>query len=283
MTLADLPTVDALLRTALTEDLGAGDITTRLTVAPETRARAQIVAKEEAVIAGVPLVRKLCDILGGGVDLHERVADGARVGPGAVLVTLAGPAHTLLPVERVALNLLQHLSGIATMTAHFVRLVAGTGCRIVDTRKTLPGLRILQKYAVRAGGGSNHRFGLADGILIKENHIAAAGGLALAVRAARAGAPHGMRVEVECRTLDDVRAALDAGAELVLLDNMTIPQLAEAVQFVNRRALVEASGGVTEKTVSAVAATGVDLVSVGALTHSVRAADVHMLLTPGIS
>lgn len=283
MTLADLPTVDALLRTALTEDLGAGDITTRLTVAPETRARAQIAAKEEAVIAGLPLVRKLCDILGGGVDLHERVADGARVGPGAVLVTLAGPAHTLLAVERVALNLLQHLSGIATMTAHFVRLVAGTGCRIVDTRKTLPGLRILQKYAVRAGGGSNHRFGLADGILIKENHIAAAGGLALAVRAARAGAPHGMRVEVECRTLDDVRAALDAGAELVLLDNMTIPQLAEAVQVVNRRALVEASGGVTEKTVSAVAATGVDLVSVGALTHSVRAADVHMLLTLGIS
>ncbi|MCK6553656.1 carboxylating nicotinate-nucleotide diphosphorylase [Candidatus Binatia bacterium] len=281
MTPADLPSVDALLRLALAEDLGAGDVTTRLTVPADAQAAAQIAAKDTAVIAGVPLVRKLCDLTGGGVAVHERVGDGARVRSGDALVALTGPAHTLLAVERVALNLLQHLSGIATMTARFVGLVAGTRCRIVDTRKTLPGLRILQKYAVRAGGGSNHRFGLADGILIKGNHIAAAGGLAQAVRAARAGAPHGLRVEVECRDLDEVGAALQAGAELVLLDNMTVPQLAEAVQYINRRALVEASGGVNEDTVAAIAATGVDLVSVGALTHSVRAADIHMVLTLG--
>jgi len=281
MNIADLPTVDVLLRTALAEDLGAGDITTRLTVPPETRARAQIAAKDAAVLAGLPLVRKLCDILGGHVDVRERVTDGERVRGGDVLVTLAGAAHTLLAIERVTLNLLQHLSGIATMTARFVSLVTGTGCRIVDTRKTLPGLRILEKYAVRMGGGSNHRFGLADGILIKENHIAAAGGLGRAVQAARAGAPHGMRVEVECQTLDDVAEALTAGAELVLLDNMTVPQLTEAVQLIDHRALVEASGGVNEDTVRAVASTGVDLVSVGALTHSARAADIHMLLSLG--
>ena len=279
MNVADLPAVDALLRTALAEDIGAGDITTRLTVDAATRAQAQIAAKDAAVIAGLHLVGKLCDIIGGRVDLHLHVSDGDRVRSGDVLATLAGPAHTLLAVERVALNFLQHLSGIATTTARFVSLVSGTGCRIVDTRKTLPGLRILQKYAVRVGGGSNHRFGLADGILIKENHIAAAGGLAGAVQAARAGAPHGTRVEVECRGLDDVTAALQAGAELVLLDNMTVPQLAEAVQYINHRALVEASGGVSEENVRAVAATGVDLVSVGALTHSVRAADIHMLLS----
>jgi len=281
MNIADLPAVDTLLRTALTEDLGAGDITTRLTVAADTRARAQIAAKDEAVVAGLPLVRKLCDILGGDVDVRERLADGTRARGGDVLATLAGPAHTLLAVERVTLNLLQHLSGIATMTARFVDLVAGTGCRIVDTRKTLPGLRLLEKYAVRMGGGSNHRFGLADGILIKENHIAAAGGLAKAVLAARAGAPHGMRVEVECETLADVTEALGAGAELLLLDNMTVAQLTEAVQLIAHRALVEASGGVNEGTVRAVAGTGVDLVSVGALTHSAPAADIHMLLSLG--
>jgi len=278
MDIFDLPAVDTLVRTALAEDLGAGDLTTRLTVPAEKRARAEISAKENAVIAGLPLIRKVCAAVGGKVDVREHVSDGRRVAGGDVLASLAGPAQTLLAGERVILNLLQHLSGVATFTARFVAAVGGSGCRIVDTRKTTPGLRVLEKYAVRVGGGFNHRTGLGDGILIKNNHITAAGGVAAAVGAARVGAPHGLKVEVECASFAEVDEALAAGAEIILLDNMSIDEMTEAVRRISGRALVEASGGVTLNNVAAVATTGVDIISVGALTHSVPAVDLHMTL-----
>jgi len=278
MDVFDLPAVTALVNAALAEDLGAGDLTTRLTIAADRRARAEISAQVSAVIAGVPLVRKISAALGGGVTVVEAVADGRSVAAGDVLATLSGPAQTLLAMERVALNFLQHLSGIATLTARFVAAVDGYRCRIVDTRKTTPGLRIVQKYAVRVGGGFNHRQRLDDGILIKNNHITAAGGIAPAVAAAQAGAPHGVKVEVECRTLDEVEAAVAARAEILLLDNMSVEQLAEAVRRVRGRAILEASGGVSLANVAAIAATGVDIISIGALTHSAPAVDLHMTL-----
>jgi len=278
MDVFDLPAVDDLVRAALAEDLGAGDLTTRLTVSPQTPARAEISPKEAVVIAGVPLIAKICAAAGGRVSVTPQVADGTRLEPGTLVATLAGPAQTLLAIERVTLNLLQHLSGIATLTARFVAAVAGCKCRIVDTRKTLPGLRVLQKYAVRAGGGFNHRLRLDDGILIKNNHITAAGGITAAVAAARAGAPHGLKVEVECTTFEEVDEALRAGAEIILLDNMSVAQLAEAVQRIGGRAVTEASGGIALDNVRAIAQTGVDIISVGKLTHSAPAVDLHMTL-----
>jgi nicotinate-nucleotide pyrophosphorylase (carboxylating) len=278
MDVLDLASVDTLVRTALAEDIGAGDLTTRLTVAPESRARGEITVKEAIVVAGMPLVRKVCDAAGGGVDVQELVADGARVVTGDGLAVLKGPAHRLLATERVILNLLQHLSGIATLTSRFVAAVTGCGCRIVDTRKTIPGLRTLEKYAVRVGGGFNHRHRLDDGILIKNNHITAAGGIGAAVAAARVGAPHGLKVEVECTTLGEVNEALMAGAEILLLDNMAVETIVEAVRRINGRAMVEASGGIDLDNVRSVAEAGVDIISVGALTHSAPAVDIHMTL-----
>ena len=279
MTVFDLPAVDALIKAALAEDVGAGDLTTQLTVAPERQARAEIRAKCEAVVAGMPLIRKVCDAAGGGIVVEEVVRDGTQVKPGDVLARLSGSAHVLLSAERLILNLLQQLSGVATLTSRFVEAAHTTNCRIIDTRKTVPGLRVLQKYAVRAGGGHNHRLGLADGILIKNNHITAAGGITPAVRAARANAPHVYKVEVECRTLGEVDEALAAGAEAILLDNMTPAQLTAAVKHIAGRAITEASGGVNLDSVRHIAASGVDLISVGALTHSAPAVDLHMLLS----
>jgi nicotinate-nucleotide pyrophosphorylase (carboxylating) len=198
------------------------------------------------------------------------------VKPGDRIATVRGPARALLTGERVALNFLQHLSGIATRTARFVKLVEGTGASIVDTRKTVPGLRALAKYAVRAGGGHNHRFGLYDGVLIKDNHIQAAGGITAAVQGARRLAPHLLKIEVEVESLQQVREALAAGADILLLDNMDLETLRDAVRLCKGRALTEASGGVSEETVRAIAETGVDLISVGALTHSVTALDISL-------
>ncbi len=279
MDVFDLPAVAVLVNTALAEDLGAGDLTTRLTVPAGAQARAQIAAKQNAVVAGMPLIRKVCEAVGGQVHVVECVADGAHVGSGDVLARLSGAAHTLLATERVILNLLQRLSGIATFTARFVAAVSGSGCRIVDTRKTTPGLRVLEKYAVRVGGGFNHRQRLDDGILIKDNHIAAAGGLTAALSAARLAAPHGLKIEVECRTLDEVTEAVAVAADIIVLDNMSPTQINEAVQRVAGRAILEVSGGVTLDNVRAVATTGVDIISVGALTHSAPAVDLHMTLS----
>ncbi len=273
-----LPTLDAdrIIALALTEDVGPGDITTLSTVAAEAQGRATFLAKAEGVIAGLPLLQRVFNQLDDTVVVEELVHDGAQVKPNTQIAVVTGRAQTLLTGERVALNFLQHLSGIATRTARFVSLVEGTGARIVDTRKTVPGLRALAKYAVRQGGGHNHRFALYDGVLIKDNHLRAAGGIEPAVRAARASASHLLKVEVEVETLEQVNEALAAGADLLLLDNMPLETLRRAVDLCRGRALTEASGGVNELTVRAIAETGVNLISVGALTHSVTALDISL-------
>ena len=273
-----LPATRALIRATLDEDLASGDLTSLLTVRPDTRARAEIRTKEPLTLAGVPIIRRVVEAAGIELRIEEAAKDGDRAGAGDLVARLSGNARSLLAIERVTLNFLQHLSGIATQTAEFVAAVAGCGARIVDTRKTIPGLRTLQKYAVRMGGGFNHRQRLDDGILIKDNHIVAAGGVMAAVLAAQAGAPHGIKVEIECSTMGEVTEALNAGVEIILLDNMSIDEVAQAVQRIAGRAVVEASGGVTLSSVRALAETGVDIISIGALTHSVPAADIHMML-----
>lgn len=273
-----LERLDRIVREALAEDIGAGDITTLATVPAEAHAEAQIVAKARGVIAGLPVAQRVFHHLDPAVEFRAAVTEGATVRPGETIARVFGRAHPMLTGERVALNFLQHLSGIATRTARFVALVQGTRARITDTRKTVPGLRALAKYAVRVGGGHNHRLGLYDAVLIKENHIAAAGGIAAAVTHARGFAPHTMRVEVEVRDVREIDAALGAGADIILLDNMTVEQLRAAVEQIGARALTEASGGITEENVAAIAATGVDIISIGALTHSVPALDLSMLL-----
>lgn len=273
-----LPTLDAdrIIALALAEDVGPGDVTTLSTVDERAQGRATFLAKADGVIAGLPLLERVFNQLGNTVVVKELVADGARVTPGTQLAVATGLAQTLLTGERVALNFVQHLSGIATRTARFVSLVEGTGARIVDTRKTVPGLRALAKYAVRMGGGRNHRFALYDGVLIKDNHLRAAGGIHPAVSRARAAASHLLKIEVEVESLEQVREALAAGADLLLLDNMDLATLQQAVALCRGQALTEASGGVNEQTVRAIAETGVDLISVGALTHSVTALDISL-------
>ncbi len=270
-----LPQVTAAVATAVAEDIGRGDLTTSLTVPPGVRASAALLAKQDGVLAGLPLVAKVFSVLGArDVVVRARAADGDAFRAGAVLAEVAGPAGDLLTGERTMLNFVQQLSGVATITRRYIEAVAGTRARVIDTRKTTPGLRVLEKYAVRVGGGYNHRFGLDDGVLIKDNHITAAGGIAAAVAAARRGAPHTARIQVECATLAQVDEALAAGADSLMLDNMTVEQLRAAVPHVAGRAILEASGGVTLATVRAIAETGVDLISVGALTHSAPAVDL---------
>lgn len=276
MSIFELPQVEALIRTALAEDVGRGDLTTRLTVSAGVEATGTLLAKENGVLAGLPLVERVFAAVGAGVAVTALATDGDAFTRGTTLATVEGPAAVLLVGERLALNLVQRLSGVATLTRRYVEAVAGTRARIIDTRKTTPGLRVLEKYAVRMGGGGNHRAGLDDGILIKDNHITAAGGVTAALRAARAGAPHGLRIEIECATLSQVDEALAAGADALLLDNMAPADLAEAVRRAAGRALTEASGGITLETVRAIAETGVDLISVGALTHSAPAVDISM-------
>jgi len=278
MDVFSLPSTRSLLRLAIDEDIASGDLTSRLTVPVDAEGRAEIRTKEPLCLAGAPIIRRVCEAAGVRLRVEAHAHDGDRLKAGDLVARLAGNARELLAIERVTLNLLQHLSGIATLTAEFVAAVSGCGCRIVDTRKTLPGLRALQKYAVRMGGGYNHRQRLDDGILIKDNHITAAGGLSAAVLAAQTGAPHGMKVEVECSTRSEVTEALNAGAEIILLDNMSIDEVRHAVQRINGRAIVEASGGVTLSSVRMLAETGVDIISVGALTHSAPAVDIHMTL-----
>jgi len=271
--------LSAAVRAALDEDLGAeGDPTSRLLGA---RAAAVLVARAPGVVAGLPAVDLvLAEVRArlrlGPAAFRTEVADGAPVAAGAELGHLAGPARTLLAAERTLLNLLGHLSGVATLTAAFVAAVAGTGAVVRDTRKTTPGLRQLEKYAVRCGGGVNHRMGLYDALLVKDNHIRAAGGLRRAVEAARAAGP-GLPLEVEVETLEEVADALDLGCDLLLLDNMELAAMAEAVRLAGAaRARTEASGGITLATARAVAETGVDFLAVGALTHSAPSLDVAL-------
>lgn len=267
--------LEAVVRRALEEDVGPGDATTRAVVPEEAAATARIVAREPGVLAGSAVVREVFRQLDARTLVRAVLPDGARFDRGATLLQLEGPARAILTGERTALNFLQRLCGIATATARMVER-AGPRVRVVDTRKTTPGLRLLEKEAVRAGGGHCHRMGLYDAVMIKDNHILAAGGIRQAVARARAAIPHTMTITVECESLAQVDEALEAGADLLLLDNMDPAALAQAVRHVAGRAVTEASGGITEETIAAVAATGVDIVSVGALTHSARALDLSL-------
>lgn len=267
----------ALVQDALDEDAAARDITTIATVLPGRRARATLVARESGVVCGVPLALAAFRLLDPEITIRIDIEDGGDVRKGADLLFLSGRARGLLSAERTALNFLQRLSGIASLTAEFVRAVAGTKARIVDTRKTAPGRRALEKYAVRCGGGVNHRFSLADAVLIKDNHLAALDGdIAEAVRRVRAHADPGTPVQVECDGIDQVRAAVAARAESVLLDNMSLTTLRECVALARGHCVTEASGGVTLATVAGIAATGVDRISVGALTHSAPALNLAL-------
>jgi nicotinate-nucleotide pyrophosphorylase (carboxylating) len=269
------PEIVACIERALHEDIGAGDVTTNSIIASIATMRGQIIAKQPGVVAGLDVAQQTFMLLDGRVSFTPRVDEGARVENRQVLAILSGPARALLTGERTALNFLGRMSGIATLTRQFVDAVAGTPAHILDTRKTAPGLRALDKLAVLRGGGQNHRIGLYDMILIKDNHIDFAGSLAEAVRRARAGA-NGLEIEVEARTLEDVRAALDLNVQRILLDNMTPEMMRQAVQMNAGQALLEASGNVTLDNVRRVAETGVDFISIGALTHSAKAFDVSL-------
>lgn len=269
--------LEDLIKRALAEDLGQGDITTAATVAPGQPGRARIVVKEpDIVFCGGLLIEPVFRLAGAEPEVTFVAPEGKRLGNGDRVAQIEGNLAGLLIGERTALNFMQLMSGIATLTRRYVDAIGGTRAKIIDTRKTHPGLRAVEKYAVRAGGGANHRFGLDSGVLIKENHIAAAGSVRHAIERAKKIAPHTMRIEIECETLAQVKEALKAGADAILLDNMSVDQLKQARQIVGEKILLEASGGVTLDTVRAIAEAGVDLISVGALTHSARAADLSM-------
>ena len=267
-----------IIAQALAEDRGPGDLTTDLTVDRSLLARGNFLAKEEVILAGWPVVVATFRFLSDNVSSQVFFGEGDRIAEGTVLGTVHGPACSLLGGERVALNFLQRCCGIATLTRQMVRAVEGTGVSVLDTRKTTPGLRFLEKYAVGVGGGKNHRFGLYDGILIKENHVRAAGGIEAAVGKARAGKGHLHKIEVEVSDMEELEQALKVGVEVILLDNMLPGQVRECVDRVQRRAVLEVSGGIDLQNIHDYACTGVDFISVGALTHSVRAADVSMEL-----
>ena len=280
--MTNLPALSKLLvadavRAALKEDLGrAGDITTQATIPKTARAKAVIAAREDGVIAGIALAREAFSQIDAAITFESCVEDGAHVAKGAVVARIEGFADGILSAERVALNFLGRLSGVATLTARFASEIAHTKARVCDTRKTTPLLRSFEKYAVRCGGGANHRFGLDDAILIKDNHIAVAGGVKSALRAAKDFKGHLVKIEIEVDTLEQLREVLAEGADVVLLDNMSLGDLREAVAMIDGRMIVEASGGVTLETIAGIAETGVDLISVGALTHSARVLDLGL-------
>ncbi len=272
---------EGLVREALREDLGrAGDLTTDAIVPPERRARGAIVFRREGRVAGLDVALAAFQALDPEARTEPRVPDGQDAAAGQTVAMVDSSARALLTAERVALNFLGRLAGIATATRDVVRSLEGTRAQVVCTRKTTPGLRALEKYAVRVGGGSNHRFGLDDAVLVKDNHRVLAGGVTAAVTRVRAHVGHMVKVEVEVDTLDELREALDLGVDVVLLDNMTLPMLREAAALARGRALLEASGGITPETARAVAETGVDMISLGWLTHSVRNQDVALDLEP---
>ncbi|MBN1460287.1 MAG: carboxylating nicotinate-nucleotide diphosphorylase [Armatimonadetes bacterium] len=274
----DLPesTMQDMVARALAEDVGTGDLTTLAMVDAEDQCRAEIVAQADGVIAGLSVACVVFRTVDPQVAFDAIVSDGARVSDGMTIAHIAGPTRAILTAERTALNFLQRLSGIATTTAEYVEAIRGTAARVLDTRKTAPGLRLLDKYAVRIGGGHNHRVGLFDGVLIKDNHLRAAGGVGEAVRRARAYAHHLLKVEVEVQTLEEVGEAIQAGADVILLDNMTVSEVRKAVALIGGRCLTEVSGGVTLESIRELAETGVDFISVGALTHSVTALDISL-------
>ncbi|MCL2158205.1 MAG: carboxylating nicotinate-nucleotide diphosphorylase [Oscillospiraceae bacterium] len=268
--------MDELLKNALKEDIGTGDITTSATVLADKSVRGRFVAKADGIICGLFVCERVFELIDDKISFSASKKDGEAVRAGEEFAQVSGNAQSLLTGERTALNFLQRLSGIATKTAKTIESLAGFDVLVADTRKTTPGLRIFEKYAVKTGGGTNHRFNLSDGILIKDNHIAAAGGIAKAVALAKKNAPHTLKIEVECENLDDVAEALLAGADIIMLDNMSLPQMKAAVELIGGRAKTEASGNMGEKDLCEIAKTGVDIISIGALTHSAGALDISL-------
>ncbi len=265
-----------LIQSALEEDVGSGDITTSAILTGKEVGQARVMAKEDMVIAGIGVFKEVFIFSDEDIKFEGSVEDGELVKSGDVLTEISGNLGSILTAERVALNFLQRMCGIATLTRKYVDEIRGTGAKVLDTRKTIPGLRVLDKYAVRVGGGFNHRFGLYDGILIKDNHIDAAGGISAAVNSVSGNVPHTLKVEVEVKNLKEVEEALSAGVDAIMLDNMGVEEMKRAVFLINGRALVEASGNVTLSSVRKIAETGVDFISVGALTHSAPASDISL-------
>ena len=268
--------LDDFLLAVLREDIGAGDITTNSCVPDDAVSSGVFIAKEPGVICGLGVAARVFCLLDISIRVVQRVNDGDLVSAGDIVAEISGPARSILTGERTALNILQHMSGIATRTAEAVRALSGTNAKIVDTRKTTPGMRALDKYAVRCGGGTNHRFNLSDGVLIKDNHIVAAGGITEAIMLLKRRCSHTLKIEVETETLDQVKEALAAGADIIMLDNMPPEAMAMAVKMIAGRALTEASGNMGDRDLKTVAQTGVDLISIGALTHSVKALDISL-------
>jgi nicotinate-nucleotide pyrophosphorylase (carboxylating) len=270
------PEYDAILEAALREDMPEGDITSESVIPPESVSEAVLLAKEDGILAGLPMARRVFELIDGRISFQAKTEDSLPFRKGDVLARLAGPTASILKGERTALNFLQHLSGIATAARRFVDAVAGTKAKILDTRKTTPGLRRLEKYAVRMGGGANHRLGLSDQVLIKDNHIRHVGSVSEAVRRARDNVPAGMRIEVEVTNLAEAREALAAGPDVVMLDNMTLDEMRKVTELYAGRIPLEVSGNVTLERVREIAAIGVDYISVGALTHSPPALDISL-------
>jgi len=270
--------IDEIIINALKEDIGTGDVTTSTTIPEDKKVTGRFIAKEDGVICGLDICERVFKILDEKIEFTVNKKDGESVKDGEIIGVVSGNARNVLTAERTAINLLQRMSGIATQTSKAVAQVklSGTKAKIADTRKTTPGLRALEKYAVKTGGGINHRFNLADGILIKDNHIAAAGGIINAVECARANAPHTLKIEVECETMKDVEDAVAAKADIIMLDNMSNEDMKKAVGFIGGRAITEASGNMGDKDLRAAAETGVDIISIGAITHSVRSLDISL-------
>jgi nicotinate-nucleotide pyrophosphorylase (carboxylating) len=268
--------LDDIIKQALEEDIGNGDITTLSTVDEDKQTEGFFIAKEEGVICGLPVLKRVFEIIDPAIKIEYNITEGNTVKKGDKIARISGSAQNILTGERVALNFLQRLSGIATQTHNAVQQVSGTKAKITDTRKTTPCLRGIEKYAVRIGGGSNHRFNLADGILIKDNHISAAGGIGQAITKTRKAASHMLKIEVEVETFSQIEEALLSGADIIMLDNMTIEDMTTAVGMIGGKALVEASGNMGDRDLRKVAQTGVDIISIGALTHSVRAMDISL-------
>jgi nicotinate-nucleotide pyrophosphorylase (carboxylating) len=276
------PQIERLIRDALDEDIGAGDLATMATISADARGKGLFRAKKDGVVAGLVLLDRIFYFIDHRVSVRLLVQDGAAVQSGTVVAEAAGPVRALLLGERTALNFLQRLSGTATLTAKLVDAVKDFSCKVLDTRKTTPGLRTLEKYAVRMGGGTNHRIGLYDAALVKDNHIEATGSIADAVKAVRRHAPFMAKVEVEVGNMKQVQEAIDAGADVIMLDNMNLAQMTEAVKLINQRAGVEASGGITLESIRPIAETGVDFISSGALTHSAPVVDFNMKITMNV-
>ncbi len=270
---------DKILKLALKEDIGTGDITTLSTVPKEKEISGKFIAKQEGIVCGIFVVQRIFQIIDKNIVVDIKIEDGQKVKVGDIIAQIKGNARGILTGERTALNFLQRLSGIATKTSIYADLLKDTKTVVSDTRKTTPGLRVLEKYAVKTGGGANHRFNLADGVLIKDNHIAAANGITKAINSAKAHAPHTIKIEIEVESLEQVMEALDAKADIIMLDNMDIGTMEKAVQIIDGKAIIEASGNMEDKNLLDIANTGVDIISIGGLTHSVKAMDISLRLS----